>query len=77
MGELLKSQSEELAALKAQPVPPPVLRVMNKGGDVVFAKDEAPVTEINDAFKKLTPEQQADIMIKIAQQNPLSVINRG
>ena len=69
---LVKAQADELQKLKSQPVPPPRLRVVEKGGDVVFQSGEKTEDEITAMLGKLTPMQRAEVMVKFAQQNPLT-----
>jgi len=74
---LVKAQADEITALKKQPVPPPVLRAVNKGGDVVFSAGDAVDEDLTKKLAALSPEQKAELFVKLSQQNPLNMIQKG
>jgi hypothetical protein len=71
----MDDQAAELEALKKTANPPPMLRVVEKGheGGGVGRTIDTPDQAVLKAFDALDPEKKAEILIKVAQQQPRQI----
>ena len=78
LAAVVEAQQEEIRVLKSQPIPAPNLRVVAKGSDVQFSGGQADVdAQITEQFSKLSQEDKATLLVKLAQQNPLRHMAQG
>ena len=75
IAERVEAQSREIQQLKSQPVPPPTLRVAEKSEDSLFGKD-ASEKDVAEKFAKMSPEEKALALVKLAQQQPISNLSK-
>lgn len=74
MKKRLDDQAAEIEKLKSTPVPPPALRVVDKGSDgVQIHNGEDLLKEASDYISKLPPQDKQLAMIKISQMTPVRV----
>jgi len=74
---LVQKQADEIKVLKSQPVPPPNLRPVTKGDDVIFMSGDKVESNLTDMLSKLTADQKAEMFIKMSQQSPLSILSKS
>ena len=77
LAAVVEAQQEEIRVLKAQPIPAPNLRIVAKGSDVRFDGGSEADAKITEQFAKLSPEDKATLLVKLAQQNPLRTVAQG
>lgn len=73
---LVKAQATKIATLEAQPVAPPTLRLVEKGGDVMFSQGGSTNDELTKMFEALPQEQKAEMLVKLSQQNPMRTMGK-
>lgn len=71
--ETIKNQAEEILRLRKMAAPPPTLHVVDKQGGIAIANSGADTKGVEEEFNKLSQEDKALLMVKLAQQQPKSM----
>ena len=65
-----KEQADEILRLRKMAAPPPTLHVVDKQGGIAIANSGVDTKAVEEEFNKLSSPEKAELMIKLAQQQP-------
>lgn len=66
----IKKQEEEISRLRKMAAPPPTLHVVEKNGGIAISNSGTDTKSVEESFAKLSQEERAVLMVKLAQQQP-------
>ena len=68
--ETIRKQGETIEAMKKMAAPPPRLHVVEKSGEISITNAATDTKTVEAEFAKLSQEDKALLMVKLAQSNP-------
>ena len=68
--ETIRKQGETIEAMKKMAAPPPRLHVVEKSGEISITNASTDTKTVEAEFAKLSQEDKALLMVKLAQSNP-------
>jgi hypothetical protein len=68
--EIIRKQGETIEAMKKMAAPPPRLHVVEKSGEITITNASTDTKTVEAEFAKLSQEDKALLMVKLAQSNP-------
>lgn len=68
--ETIRKQGETIEAMKKMAAPPPRLHVVEKSGEISITNASTDTKTVEAEFAKLSQEDKALVMVKLAQSNP-------